>query len=841
MIWLLKMAWRDTRSSRRRLLLYTASITLGIAALVSIESVGKNMRYAVRQQSAEILGADLVVRANDPFDEEAEAFIAGIAGRQAREAGFSSMILHPNSGSSRLVSVRAIDEGFPFYGKFKTVPAGAGETFRSGRNVLVEENVMLQFGAEVGDGLKLGTQTFTIAGALQSVPGESLGFNLVAPRVYMPRQFLKETDLVQKGSRVRYKVYFAVDEGVDVDAMRDEHGKELRNRGISLQTVKSRQSGVAHSIARLERFLGLVGFVALLLGGVGVASGIHVFVRQKLSSIAVLRCVGATTWQTVGIYLIQAAGIGAIGATAGCVIGIGIQAVIPYFIGDVIPADFEFKISKRTVVEGLLAGMTITVALALLPLLGVRRVSPLLALRSEIEPPKHAWWDPMRLAVIGIGLAAVTYFAVEQAQRIRHGVGMVGGTVVVFVALVVLGHLMMHAARRMVSIKAPYFWRQGIANLFRPNNRTHLVVLALGLGTFLIVTMHLTQRTLVRELALSEAGTRSNVVLFDIQEEQREGVRDTITELGLPVFDEAPIVTMRLASVKGRSVDEILDDPDRKIQRWVLNREYRSTYRGEINDAEHIASGEFMPYHDLDDGPVPVSVAADIARDLEVEVGDELVFDVQGVPVNCVVGSTREIDTKRVAPFFFVLFPNGVLEDAPKFVIMTTRVAGSAESGQLQRNLFLRYPNVSVVDLMLILKTLNEVLERVGFVFRFMAIFIIGTGLVVMAGVMASGRFQRLKESVLLRTLGSSRHQIVRIQLVEYWLLGTLAGLAGVILAWFAAWGLAWWVFDINALPEIGPLFIAWIVVSALTVVTGMLSGRRLLNHPPLELLRQEV
>ncbi len=841
MRWILKMAWRDTRTSRRRLLLYTASITLGIAALVSIASFGESLRQAVRNQSTALLGADLVAESGDPFGDEALAWFDSLGGGQARETAFSSMILFPASGQSRLVSVRAIEDGFPFYGSFETAPAGAGATFRNERAVLVEENVMLAFGAGVGDELRIGAATFTIAGALKSVPGESPGFNLVAPRVYMPMRFLEETGLVQRGSRIQYRIYFALDEGMDIDAIRRENREQLREWRVRTQTVASRERNLGGAVDNLERFLSLVAFVALLLGGVGVASGIHVFVRQKMTSIAVLRCVGATTRQTLLIYLAQAAGLGVIGAASGAALGLAIQGMLPGLLGDALPMEVELAISWGAVAQGLVAGVGVTLALAALPLLAVRRVSPLLAIRSTIEPPRGLWRDPVALGVVALGLAAITAFAIDQSDEWKHGVGFVAGTTAVFGVLALLGTALMRLVRKVMPARAPYVLRQGLANLFRPNNRTMLVILALGLGTFLIVTMQLTQGLLVGQLALSKEENRSNVILFDIQSDQRAGMRAIFSDLGLPLMDEAPIVTMKIASVGGVPVAVLREDESRDIPGWVLRREYRSSYRETLNDAERIVAGKWVARFEPGSEVIPISIERGIAGDLGVAVGDRIVFDVQGIPMECEVASIRSVDTKRLQPYFFVVFPTGVLEEAPQFVIMTTHVGDSAESARLQRAVFEQFPNVSVVDLMLILETLDRIFDKVGFVFRFMAAFILGTGVIVLAGVMASGRFQRLRESVLLRTLGASRRQIARIQLVEYWLLGTFASLAGVILAWFAAWALGHWVFELDVRPAMQPLVAAWMIVSALTIVTGWLSGRRLLNHPPLEILRQEV
>jgi len=307
------------------------------------------------------------------------------------------------------------------------------------------------------------------------------------------------------------------------------------------------------------------------------------------------------------------------------------------------------------------------------------------------------------------------------------------------------------------------------------------------------------------------------------------------------VIDEAPVVAMRLASVKGRGVAEILAGSGPRPPRWVLQREYRSTFRRELNDAERLVAGALVPAVAAGAGPVPVSLEADIARDLGVALGDPLAFDVQGVRVDGVVGSLREVETRRVRPFFFVVFPEGVLEGAPQFHIMSTHVPDAAASGALQRELFEKFPNVSAIDLTLILQTVDAVIDKAGFIFRFMAGFIVATGVVVLLGVMASGRLQRLRESVLLRTIGASRRQILGIQVVEYWMLGSIAALTGAGLAWGAAWALGRWIFETRSLPQVGPLLALWLGVSGLTLAVGALSGRRLLQQPPLELLRQET
>lgn len=841
MKWILQMAWRDTRTSRRRLLLYTASITLGIAALVSIASFAVNMRAAVRDQSVELLGADLVAESRDGFNSDAEAFFATLGGERSDEIAFSSMILFPRTGASRLVSVRAMTGGFPFYGELQTSPAGAARAFREEKSVLVEESLLLQLGVELGDELRLGTESFVVAGALQRVPGESPGFNLIAPRVYLHRRYLESTGLMQRGSRVNHRAYFKLPAEVDADAIREKNRDELREMDVRIESVGSREASLGRTVENLERFLGLIGFVALILGGVGVASGIHVFIKQKLGSIAVLRCVGATTRQTFMIYLVQATALGVVGGVAGALLGAGIQSAIPLVLGDVMPVEATLRVSWTTVGYGILAGTGVTLVLGMLPLLTVRRVSPLLALRSAVESHRPNWRDPAVILVTVVAYAALTLFAVHQSSRWQQGVGLIVGTTIVFGILAAVGFVSMWAARRFLPAAAPYVWRQGVANLFRPNNRTLLVVLALGLGTCLVLAMHLTQGMLLGEVEISQRENRSNMVLFDIQTDQREAVESLMEDHDLPVLEVAPVVSMRLVSVKGVPVADLLKDEDSKTPRWILRRQYRSTYRSSLNDAETLIAGTFSGATTADAEVVPVSVEEGIVEGLGIEVGDRLTFDVQGVPMECEVGSVRAIDTRRMQPFFFVVFPTGVLEDAPQFIVMTTHVGDSETSARLQRSMFMAFPNISAIDLTLIIQTVEGVLDRVGFVLRFMAAFILGTGFVVLAGVMASGRFQRLQESVLLRTIGASRAQIAQIQFVEYLVLGTISSFVGVALAWIGAWALGRWVFHLHVWPELWPLVPAWFAVSALTVTVGWSSGRRMLNQPPLELLRREA
>lgn len=834
--WVWRMAWRDSRASRRRLALFSCSIVLGIAALTAIGSLGTNLERAIQEQSKSLLGADLVVNSRQPFDAQEDALFREMGGEQSREVNFSSMVYFASTEGTRLVQVRALEPGFPFYGALETDPPAAANEFRKGGGALVEESLLTQFGAKVGEELRIGKLTLRIAGRLKKVPGESVAFATIAPRVYIPMSDLPRAELLGEGSLVRYRIYFKLDPNVDAEQLVRRHRPRLEEYRLNTDTVNERQRELGRSLERMYHFLNLVGFIALLLGGVGVASAIHVHVKQKLGTVAVLRCLGGTVAQTFAVYLGQGMALGTLGALAGAGLGLLIQSVLPRVLSDFIPFTFEFRTSWLAVGKAVGIGFAICLLFALMPLLAVRRVSPLTAIRVAFEPVTRR--DPLRW-VVGLLLAAgVVWFALAQARDWRIGLGFAAALGIGFALLAATARALMFLVRRVSLAGLPFTIRQGLANLHRPNNRTLLLILSLGLGTFLIVSLFLVQQNLLTQLVSSEGHQVANAVLFDIQPDQREPLEKLVRSLGVPILDEAPIITMRVRSVKGETVEALLKDRGRRMPRWALRREYRSTYNDRLRDGEKLIAGTWHAQATNQNEAIPVSLEQGIARDLQVGLGDELEFNVQGVPIKTRVASLREVNWRRVQPNFFVVFPRGVLESAPAMHVLVTRVRSSDESARLQREVVKAFPNVSAIDLSLILQTLDSILSKISFVIRFMAMFTVVTGLLVLAGALLTGRYQRVQESVLLRTLGASRQQIFRILLVEYFVLGLLAALTGVILALLGAWALAAFVFKMNYAPALLPLMIALVGLPLLTVLIGLLMNRGVVSQPPLVILR---
>ena len=835
--WLVQMAWRDSRTHRGRLLLSVAAVAVGIAALVGMRSLADVMSASIDAQANELLGADLVVSSSQAFSEEARALFAGIDGEQSRQVRFSSVVFFPKNGALRLAQVRSLDGGFPYYGAFGTYPPEAGRNFVQGRNALVDETLMLQFDAQVDDSVKVGALTFRIAGRLQQLPGETAAASNLEPRLYIPHEYLARTLLIQQGSRVSYRRFFNLPQTTPIEPLMKRLQPRLEEMRLNYETVASRKRNLGRPLTNLYRFLNLGSFIALILGSVGVASSIHTYVKQKWNTIAVLRSMGATAGQTIGIYLLQSGAMGLIGTLAGIAGGLGVVLLLPLIVGDLLPIDLAFSLDRLTaapLVQGLYIGLGMALLFALLPLAGIRQVSPLLALRASFEE-RPARRDPLTWFIYLLIAVVVCSFALSQTRSWTQGLGFTAALGLAFVLLTLVAAGVTRGVRAFFPSSWSYIWRQGLANLYRPHNQTSMLMLALGLGTFLIATLYLTQKSLLDFIFSISRAERTNMVLIDIQTDQLEALRDTLATSPVQLEQQVPIVAMRLDQIDGRNVEDIRRGGGRRGG-WALDREYRSTYRSELADTETLVAGQWRGATATD--TVYISLEEGLARRLQVHLGTELVFDVQGVPITTVVGSLRQVDWQRVRTNFFVVFPPGVLEEAPQFHVFLLHSPSTEACATLQRRLINPFPNVSTIDLKLILSTVNTILDKASLVIRFMAMFSVGTGLLVLIGVVTGSRYQRLRESVLLKTLGASRRQVLQITLLEYCFLGGLAALSGVLLALGGTWALAHFVFDIPFEPAWTPVGVVLLLVAGLTTGVGMLFSRGIHNRPPLEVLR---
>ncbi|MFB6273962.1 MAG: ABC transporter permease [Salinibacter sp.] len=842
--WILKMAWRDSRGSRTRLALYLLAMVLGVAALVAIRGFGENLTQTVDREAKTLLGADLTIEGEAPFSDSTEALIDSIGGTQARRVSFASMAYFPSTGGTRLSAVRAVEGGYPFYGVLDTRPDSAAARYQAAGGALVDGTLLRQFDVQVGDSVRIGDVHYPIVGELEQAPGETSFTSAASPRIYLPRTRL-DTSLFGRGSRVEYEVLFKFEKERDVQKLVSDVEPYLERHDLNADTVEEEAANWQEGLGDLYRFLGLAGFIALLLGSLGVASAVHVYVQRRLTSIAVLRCLGAKARRTFQIYLAQAGVLGLIGAGLGSLLGVGLQAFVPRLLQGFLPVEVTFAVSWTAVGLGLVVGLGVTLLFALWPLLEVRGVSPLQALRTEVESSTGGWRDPARWAVAAAVAATVSGIAVLQAPTWKIGLGYAVSVGIVFGVLALIARGIMAGVRRYFPTSWSYPWRQGLANLYRPHNQTTVLLLTLGLGVFLIMTLVLVERTLLEQIRGAGGENRPNIVLFGIQDDQIEGVASTVKEAGAPVLSREPIVTTRLKAVKGRSIAALRRDSTVDVN-WAYEREYRVTYRDHLSKSETLVAGKFVGTvegNPLQSGrAVPISMEREMAREeLNVGIGDTLTFSVQGRPIKTYVSGLREVNWQRIGTNYFVVFPEGVLEAAPQTHVILSRTASEDVSARVQRKVVQQYPNVSAIDLSLILSTFRDLFGRLAYVIRFMALFSVFTGLIVLAGAVVVSRYQRAEESVLLKTLGASRRTVQTIMTVEYLFLGAFAAVTGLLLALAAAWSLSYFVFEGPFVVAPIPLLIGFVVAIAVTVGIGLWNSRGLYDRPPLDVLRAET
>jgi len=838
----LRMAAREVRASPRRLLLLTTSVAVGVAALVAINSFTANLRDSVHRQAQELLGADLSLESRQRLSVSAERLIDTLVARGAevaRVTNFSAMAYVPRTDGTRLVQVAALRGPYPFYGQIVTAPGSAWSGLQSGRHVVVDPSLLTALRARVGDTLALGETRFTISGTVERAPG-NVGIRAAfGPRIFIPARFLEETRLLGFGARAEYEAYLRLPAGISADAIAREHRVRLRGERVQVRTVEDDRERLNETLASLTGYLGLVALVALLLGGIGVASAVVVFIRQRMETIAVLRCLGATGKRVLAVYLVEAAAMALAGSIVGAAAGLLFQQALPGLLAELLPVDVETAVSWSAIGIGVGMGLWVSLIFALLPLLSVRRVPPLAALRRDYEP-ERAPRDPWRWAVaVGLVVSMVVLAAVQVGNR-RQGAIFAAGVGVALLLLWAASWALVHGARRWLPSGLPYLWRQGLSNLHRPSNQTVTIVLAIGFGAFLLGTIVLVQLNLLEQLRLSGGPARPNLVLFDIQPDQISTVERELRDAGLSFAAPVPIVPMRIASVKGRPVRAILSDSG-LAGAWAFRREYRSTYRDTLVSSERLAVGEWWRAGERRPGaPSAISVETGLAEELGVAPGDEIVWDVQGIQVPTRVASLREVDWARFEPNFFVVFEPGSLEEAPHTLVTLTRIERPAERGTFQRRLAERLPNVTTLDLSVVQEALERLVDRVVLAIRFMAAFTLATGTLVLIGALATSRFQRIREGALLRTLGATRGQIFRIVLAEYFALGTMAAVVAAVLSAAAAWALAKWVFEGRFSLQPASLAALALGVVALTVVVGLLNSREVIRRTPLEVLRGE-
>jgi putative ABC transport system permease protein len=902
---LLRLAWRESRSARRRLALYMSSIAFGVAALVAIDSFAGNVTRSIREQSRTLLGGDLALSARAQFPAVVDSLAdslrsAGVP--SSRVTTFASMALAEPSGGTRLVQVRAVSPGYPFYGAIETAPANGWSRVHDDTVVFVDPSLLIALEAKVGDRLKLGQLQFTIGGTLGNVPGDAGITAVIGPRVYVSDRWLPQMGLLSFGSRAEYELVLKLPAALEAPKPAARVARSLRRRidpaeaarlealeargerdrnapggeseeqpdssaraaadstarsttaaaprvRVRVRTVADTEREFTQAVARLADFLSIIGLIALLLGGIGVASGVNAFVSSKIDTVAVLRCLGATSRQVLALYVVQAGAMGFVGATAGAALGIAVQFLLPRVMGDFLPVDVTIALEPIPLLLGLATGVWVSLVFALRPLLALRRVSPLQAIRRNADPAAlpSEWKDIARLVVDALLVGSIVGIVLTRVESWRDGLAMTGGIIGVVLVLWLAATGLIAIARRSTHPTWPFPLRQGIANLHRPANQTRAVTLALGFGAFLLSTVYLVQANLLGRVQTTADAAAGNLLLFDVQDDQAAPLDSMLRARQYPIIQQTPIVTMRVETINGVSASQLQADTTVRRAGWVLRREYRSTYRYDTQESEKLTAGSWFPDSATreaeraaaPDSPYQMSLETGVARDMGVGIGDTIVWNVQGVPVTTVLSSTRDVNFGRFEANFFAVFEPAALRRAPQQYVIVANVPTGAPLAEIQRDIVRRYPNVSSLDLTLVKQTIGSIVDRVTLAIRFLGLFSLAMGVPVLFSAVAATRRARLREGVLLRTLGASRTQVARVLLAEYGALGALGALTGMLLSFGGAWAITTFVFEDPFDPAIGPTVAIAGGMLLLTMTIGLLTSRDVYRETPMIAIRE--
>jgi len=842
----LALAAREFRGSTGRIVFFASCLAVGVAAVVAVAGLSSALDLTIRAQARQLLAADLALESRRPIADEILAAIDGVAGaRRVLVCELPSVVTGgPENdgdgapGASVLSELKAVGDGYPFYGELVTQPARPLAELLDETHVLVARELLVRLGLDVGDRLRIGGERFTIAGTVSAEPdrmGASFSFG---PRVLLSLAALERTRLAGLGSRVNYQVLVRLPDGTTPDELAAA-AASIRStiadpEFVDLETASEAQPTLRSSLGRVERFLGLVALLSLLIGGIGVAQAVRAWLAGRLDAIAVLRALGVRPREVFGLYLGQTALLALLGSSVGAVAGILVARAVPTMVSGLLPVEVVVGWQPIAMVRGVALGLGVALLFGLRPLVDAMRVPPIRVLRRDADPlPVSRVVGVLLTSILLLGITAT---ASVQSGSLPRGLQFAAGLVVATAVLAGSAFLVVRLTGRAPRDHGSLTLRHGLAALARPGSGTLGAIVALGLGVLTVVGMWLIQDRLSAQLRADLPDQAPTVFLVDIQPDQWKGVEENLVMAGAEKIDSVEVVMGRLASINGVPVADLaVGENDRSSdRRWVLTREQRLTSMATLQEDNVIVDGALWAHPDR----AEVSIEKDFARDLGVGVGDSIVFDIQGVPVELLVSSIRTVEWESFSINFFLVVEPGVLDRAPRFRIATARL-DAAEELPLQDRLAEGFPNVTLLRIRDVLEKVVGILEQLGNGIRFLGAFTVLAGIAILAGAVSAGAISRGRQVALFKTIGMTRAQVVAVFAVEYALVGLVAGVLGTVGAVVMAWAVVRFGFQIAWAWHPGALMVALGATVALSVVAGLAASARALAVRPLAVLRQ--
>lgn len=843
---LFALVLRESRGARARLGFLVACLAIGVAAVTAVAALVDGIRASLSADARGLLAADVAIESRRPLPAELFESLARQTGvSTARVTELSAMA--SAGDAARLVELKAPEALYPFYGEFVTLPAGLRPGALAEDEVIASPELLAGLGVDVGDSLALGGHEYRVVARLEAEP-DRVDFALtLGPRLFLSPAGLERAQLVQFGSRVQHRVLVDLPGEPDPRALEGFVGA-LREavpdgRSLTFKTAADPTPGLTRTLRRIEDFLGLVALLSLLLGGAGVAQIVRLWMESRTPAVAVLRAIGMRPREVALVYFVNLIAL----AVAGCVLGATVGACVPkaaaYLMPELVPQGLDFP--WAAVVRGMILGLATAAGFALAPLTAVWRVPPARVLRAEATPlptpTSVRWISLIALFAVVLGAAATQNASLRVASAFTVGVFVLAGLLAGGARLCAL------LAGRLPRGRFGPTLRHGLAALARPNSGTSGAAVALGAGVLVVVAMGLIATKLRSEFLADIPPDAPSVFLVDVQFSQSEDVRRLLTEHGARGIDRTAVVMARLSAVGGVPVSTMLADA-RGRARWVLTREQRLTFAEELPPSNRLADALAPegPDAGMDAGTdslwrlagvAEVSLESGFAEELGVGVGDRISFDVQGVPLELVVSTLRDVDWATFRINFFVVVEPGALEGAPGWELVAARVEAGDEDA-LQNDLARAHPNVSVLRLRPLLEKVSAIVERVVLAVQALGGAVAFTGVAILAVAAFATAARRAREAALLKALGVTSGGVARLLAVEHALVGFLAGALGGAGAWVLAYGFLGFVLDLPGLPALWVVPAAAIAGTGLALVAGAAATAKARRVPPLVSLR---
>ncbi|MPY68824.1 MAG: FtsX-like permease family protein [Alphaproteobacteria bacterium] len=838
----LAAAWRLTRRELRGgfagFRTFIACLALGVAAIAGIGTVSKSVIDGIERDARAILGGDVSLRLTHREATDMQRAWLADNGTVTRAVTMRAMAHAAEGGARSLIELKAVDGRYPLFGALKLDGAAAAPAVfdrRDGRwGAVVEPGVMTRLGLKIGDPVRVGDAVYTVRAVIRHEPDRAGGGALtLGPRVMVGEDSLAETGLIRPGAQLRYYYRVRLPDGVALADWKRRLDAAFPEAGWRVNDRTNAAPGVRRFVDRMTQYLTLVGLTALLIGGVGVGNAVRAYLGGKTGVIATLKCVGAPGRVIFLTYLMQVL------VMAGCGIGIGIAigALVPLGLGRLlagalpVPLDIGFDAAPLALAAAF--GLLVALAFSLWPIARACAV-PAAALFRDLVAPADARPGWRVVAATALSVAALAGLAIAGAYERNVAVWFVAGAAAAFAVFLAAGWAVKRLARAVHGVRSARL-RMALANLHRPGSQTAAIVLSLGMGLTVLVAVALVEGNIAREIRETVPSRAPGFYFVDIQPDQVEAFERTVRAVpGVQEVRRVPMLRGRIVAVNGVAADRLSYQGRRP---WVLRSDRGLTWAGPMPEGTEMVAGDWWPADYS--GPPLISLSADEARDIGVGLGDTLTVDILGRPVTATIASLREIDWRSFRINFVVMFSPGVIEGAPQTHIATVRAEDGAEDA-IERAVTDRFANVTSIRVSDVLRTVNDMMDKIATAIRLTAAITLLAGTLVLAGAMAAGHRRRVYDAVVLKVLGARRREILATFLLEYGLMGAATTVIAAAVGTVAGWAVIARVMKTSweFMPE--AVALTAVVCAVLTLGLGLVGTWRALGQKAAPILRNE-